>query len=259
MAQEIIFFDIDGTLLNPINYTFEQSTIETLQTLKNQGYLLGIATGRAYLSTRDIGTFDLIDWDVIVLNNGQKVLNKEYEVIYEEIIQPQIVQEFIQKAHDLDIAVLGQGDGWHFYSDENDHVREVHQHLGEMPVKEDYDENISIYTLMVYGYDYDFINSIDGLRYVHVKGPYADVMLNSVDKYVGISKALDYLGLDSYIAMGDSSNDLEMAIHAKCFIATHRATSSLLEHCDYQVESDYDEIKKGMHWFLNEKNNSSNI
>jgi HAD superfamily hydrolase (TIGR01484 family) len=250
MAKEIIFFDIDGTLLNPITFEIDETTQPTLQKLKDMGYLLGIATGRAYNAVQDVGVFDLVEWDIIVVNNGQRVLNEKHEVIYEDFIAPDLVQEFITKAHERGIAVMGQGERWHFFSEANDYMREVHDEIGGFTEKEEFDPNIGLYTLMVYGYDYDFIDTIDGLRYVQVVGPYADVMLESIDKFVGISKALDYLGLKEYIGMGDSANDFEMAKHAKTFIATHHASEILIPYADYQVESEHEEIKKGFDWFL---------
>lgn len=250
MADKIIFFDIDGTLLNPITFTFEESTIKMLRHLKDQGFKLGIATGRAYLSTKELGTFDLIDWDIIVVNNGQRVFDYHHNLIFEQFIEPQVVQEFIDKAHQRRIAVLGQGEAWHFWSEINDYVREVHKHLGDLPLPEPFDPSIGINTLMVYGYDFDFVDEIEGLRYVHVKGPYADVMLEAIDKYTGIAKGLEHLGLSEYYAMGDSANDLEMAQHAKLFVATKQASDVLLPYTHYQVQSDYNEIEIGMTWLL---------
>lgn len=251
MAKELILFDIDGTLLSPVTHSFEDSTKQTLKQLRDLGYKLGVATGRAYHPAKGLGTFDLIDWDIIVLNNGQKVLDKNHEVIYEKKIDVLTIERFIDRAHELGIAVLGQGDHWHFYSKSNDYVKEVHQFLGDYPTQEEFDSSISIYSLMVYGYDYDFVNEFEELRYVHVTGPYADVTLASQNKYLGIKQGLKLLNVNDYIAFGDSANDLEMAMYAKIFVATHDANEVLLPHANYQIDSSHNEIEKGVRWLLN--------
>ncbi len=45
MAIKAVFFDIDGTLLND-NKRVEKATVLAIKNLKEQGILVGVATGR---------------------------------------------------------------------------------------------------------------------------------------------------------------------------------------------------------------------
>ena len=59
-----VFFDVDGTLVDERLEIFKPTskTIESIQKLKENGYLVGIATGRARCYVPDMG----IDFDCYV-------------------------------------------------------------------------------------------------------------------------------------------------------------------------------------------------
>lgn len=242
---KIIFFDIDGTLLSPITHHIEASTIKVLHQLQAKGYQLGLATGRSFEATKNTGLLDVLQWDALVLNNGHKVFDQQLNVIFEAKIDPQTVQQFIDAAHQRNIAVMGQGDSWHMYCDENDIVREIHAVLGDVPEKEIFDPSIPIYSLMVYGTDTEFVESFKALKPITMHN-YSDIVIDGIHKYTGIKKVLEHLNLESYIGMGDSLNDYEMAKHAKLFIATHQAHPKLKKLAQFVVKSEQDEIEKGM-------------
>lgn len=247
MPNKMIFFDVDGTLLNPITHQVDASSIETLKQLKAKGIGCGLATGRALESVRGLGLLDEIKWDVMVVNNGQKVFNQDEEVIFEQAIEPELLLKIKALADEKGIAILGQGDDWHLWSPVNEHVKKVHQHLGDLPIPEAYDPNKPIYTLMLYGEDISILNDFPELRPVYVDG-YYDVLLNGFDKAVAIEKALKKLNLTDYVAMGDSLNDYEMALHAQTFIATHQAVEGLKAVSDYVIPQPHDELQQAVAW-----------
>lgn len=241
----LIFFDIDGTLISPISHQVEDSTIEVLHQLKSKGYYLALATGRSFEATKNTGLLEVLEWDALVLNNGHKVFDKELNVIFEARIKPETVQAFINEAHKKGIAVMGQGDSWHMFSDENEIVKRIHDVLGDAPEKEVFDPSTPIYSLMVYGTETEFMSPFKELKAITMHD-YADIVINGIDKYTGIKKVLEHLNLSRYIGMGDSLNDYEMAKHAQLFIATHHAHPQLKALAHVIVESESDEIKKGM-------------
>lgn len=243
--NKIIFFDVDGTLLNPRTHDFDESTFETLKKLKQKGFKCAIATGRALESTRSLGLFDVIDWDYIIVNNGQKIINSKEETLYEQVIDSETIKRFIELADKEDIAVLGQSNEWHMWSEPNDIVREIHSKLGGVPTREDYDESIPIYTLMVYGANGEFIKEFDHLVPVYVQN-YFDVLLKGNNKATAIHKVLELEGLDEYVAMGDSLNDFEMAQEATIFIATHDAVEGLKGIADFIIKEPHNEVKQAI-------------
>lgn len=85
MDKTIFCFDIDGTLLT-FDHRILDSTIETIQNIQSQGHKAVIATGRNYGSVKTTGLLDKIKWDAYVLNNGQCVLDENFQPIHEETL-----------------------------------------------------------------------------------------------------------------------------------------------------------------------------
>ena len=71
--KPMIFFDVDGTLMDNHDYQVTPSTKKALQKLQENGYKIGIATGRAVNSLKRTGVVDIANWDGFVCNNGQAV------------------------------------------------------------------------------------------------------------------------------------------------------------------------------------------
>ena len=66
-AIKIIFFDIDGTLLDPATERISPKTKEALALLKEKGILRCVATGRPKVSLPD---FSDIGFDALLVFNG---------------------------------------------------------------------------------------------------------------------------------------------------------------------------------------------
>ena len=64
---QIIFFDIDGTLVDPATGKIPEKTFEALHLLRKKGILLCIATGRPTASLPDFGGFP---FDAMCTFNG---------------------------------------------------------------------------------------------------------------------------------------------------------------------------------------------
>ena len=83
--KPMIFFDVDGTLRDNHHHQVCPSTIEALNKLHEYGYKIGVATGRSVNSLKRTGIPDLIKWDGYVCNNGQSILDQDYNLIQELI------------------------------------------------------------------------------------------------------------------------------------------------------------------------------
>lgn len=92
--QGAVFFDIDGTLVDERLQIFEPTpkTKEALRKLKERGYLIGVATGRAKCYLPDLG----IDFDCYVTCNGAVC-----EVDGEEIVNDYIPEEDVRRVIDF--------------------------------------------------------------------------------------------------------------------------------------------------------------
>ena len=74
MEVKAVFFDIDGTLVNDSKSVLK-STKEAIKIVKDQGVLVGVATGRGPFFVKEL--MDDLDLDFAVTYNGQYIFNKD--------------------------------------------------------------------------------------------------------------------------------------------------------------------------------------
>lgn len=214
MNNKIIFFDIDGTLLNH-EKTLPTSTKKAIQLLKENGVFVAIATGRAPFMFQDLR--EELDIDSFVSFNGQFVVF-ENEVIYENHLNESELGKLYQEAktnkhplvfmndktmkasvkhHPYIESSLGSLNFVHPDEDEQFYVnRKLYQSLLFCEVEEE-QTYLSKYR------DFDFIRW----------HPYSvDVLPKGGSKAEGIKKMIERLGfhLKDVYAFGDGLNDLEM-------------------------------------------------
>ena len=95
----IIFFDIDGTLIDMEKKRITERTLDALRRLQQNGILLAVATGRSPLI---VPKFDGVEFDVFLTYNGSYCYDRRGD-IFASPIPPQDVQTLIQNA-----AALGR-------------------------------------------------------------------------------------------------------------------------------------------------------
>lgn len=95
----IIFFDIDGTLIDMEKKRITERTLDALRRLQQNGILLAIATGRSPLI---VPRFDGVEFDVFLTYNGSYCYDRRGD-IFASPIPSQDVQTLIQNA-----AALGR-------------------------------------------------------------------------------------------------------------------------------------------------------
>ena len=94
MEVKAVFFDIDGTLVNDRKSVLK-STKEAIKIVKDQGVLVGVATGRGPFFVKDL--MDDLDLDFAVTYNGQYIFNKE-RVLFASPIDKQSLRQVIAYA-----------------------------------------------------------------------------------------------------------------------------------------------------------------
>jgi len=219
-----IFFDVDGTLLDSESHIVPSSTIETLRLLKERGYKIAISTGRNFEACQRAGVTSIIDWDGYVTSNGQQLYDADQQCIYHYVMDPAVVMQIekIVVEDGLNIQFKGQPDFMRFEADEN--VRIAHEFF-RIPfptlVKPYQGENVDM--ILVYApkaYDYQKFMKLHGTLVMPGESTYADIVSDNHSKYTGILQLLKKWGMpESYIAFGDSLNDMEMIKHAHISVA----------------------------------------
>ncbi|MDQ0198428.1 Cof-type HAD-IIB family hydrolase [Neobacillus ginsengisoli] len=212
--KKIVFFDIDGTLLDH-EKKLPNSTKKAIKLLKENGIFVAIATGRAPFMFKSL--LEELDIDSFVSFNGQLVIF-ENEVIYENALNQQELERFLhdtkKKGHPLifmnektmkatvthhsfieismgSLKLPHPGEDASFYVERN-----IYQSLLFCEAKEEQE----------YFQEYQ---QFDFIRW----HPYSvDVLPKGGSKAEGIKKMIERLGFDlkDVYAFGDGLNDLEM-------------------------------------------------
>ena len=106
-----VFFDVDGTLFSHSLKKIPESTMESLDLLREQGIQIFVATGRS-LSEMDKMSVGDIDFDGYVTLNGQACYDRDRNPIYQSNIEDEdteiIVKLFNEKK--IPIAIVKEDD-----------------------------------------------------------------------------------------------------------------------------------------------------
>lgn len=211
---KIIFFDIDGTLIDVNKKAISDKTVETLLRLKENGVKICIATGRAPDS---VPKFDGVDFDAFLTFNGSYCFNSS-DVILSTPIPKADVEKMIENATRINrpVSIAGKD---RVVANGTD--KDLSDYFGfakqETPVSDDFDEVLKgeIYQMMMGGrkdeYD-DILKDVENARITAWWDRAVDIIPANGGKGKGIEAILEYYGIDrsESMAFGDGGNDIGM-------------------------------------------------
>lgn len=215
--KPMIFFDVDGTLMNNYDYQVPSSTKTALQKLHDNGYKIGIATGRAVNSLKRTGIIELINWDGYVCNNGQTVLDKDFQIVEELVISPEIVHQCIKIAKHNNLPLALKMEHRILTQEPDENVYTARKFFNSIIPPVGIYQNQKVEAMIAYGplgYDYAPFKQLKGLHILPGVSTYCDITHADATKATGIQHILNQYHLDKYICFGDSLNDAEMFAHA---------------------------------------------
>lgn len=227
----IMFFDIDGTLVDPATGTISEKTREALKRLHENGMLLCIATGRPTASLPDFG--DLY-FDAFCTFNGSLCYTQK-EIIHSHPIAPSDVKTIVENAagigRPVTLAVRHRlaANGW------DEDLDGYYRLAGlELTVCEDFESAMAeeVYQIMLGCREADHPNIIRGAQGVDITFSWdraADVIPLGSGKAQAIEKILAHYQLQpsQALAFGDGHNDLEMLQTVGTGVAMGNAAQSL--------------------------------
>lgn len=228
---KMIFFDIDGTLVDPATGQISQRTRSALHQLHRNGILVCIATGRPTASLPDFADLPI---DAICAFNGSLCFEGAH-VLYSNPIAPQDVETVIRNAkaagRPVSVATRDQLAANGIDADLAGYYRLAGL---ELTVAEDFDAACQqpVYQIMIGGSSLEegaFVQGTTGVKLARSWDRAVDVIPATSGKGTGIVKILEHFGLDTSQAMafGDSYNDTEMLLTVGTGVAMGNAPDEI--------------------------------
>ncbi|MEO4052967.1 Cof-type HAD-IIB family hydrolase [Solibacillus sp. CAU 1738] len=237
MDYKIVFFDVDGTLVNYEDGRISASTRRALQVLKNKGIILVAATGRPLSMCQSLKELGI---DTFITANGAYVKHQS-QVIYKNALTAETVQS-------MNAFALNNGQSLSFFTEElsmngvqNATTLQVLKEtlsLQEYPSTIQEIANQEVYLMCLYA-DQQTEEKYK-LQFPHLTfkrwHPYVmNVLERDVAKSIAVNKVLEYFNLEPHeaIAFGDGENDIDMLEHVGVGIAMGNGHASLKAVADF--------------------------
>ncbi len=233
---KIVFFDIDGTLIDINKKIMTKRIEETLIRLKQNKIIICIATGRPLKS---VPHFPNVEFDAFLTFNASYCCTKN-EIIYKNPIRSTDVQTIIENAKKIQrpvsiasIARIGANDkdqdliDYFAISNQSVEIMEDFEDLA----KED------IYQIMIgcFKEEYDqILSDAEGAKITAWWPRAVDIIPSNGGKGLGVEKVLAYYHLkkEEALAFGDGTNDIEMLQAVGTGVAMGNATNDVKDIAD---------------------------
>lgn len=246
MNKKIIFFDIDGTLLDENTGKVPESTKKAIQLAQENGHLLIINTGRP-ISTID-NHITSIDFDGYICGCGTYIEYKNKPILHATLDET-IRLEVIRQAYNCNVQAVLEGEHGAFFPKNASHplilnFKEIYKQQG-LPTGEYEKNDIIDFDKMAVWYNED--SDIDTFKnflrkyfeIIQRDADFIEVVPLGYSKASGIRYLIDYLGinLDDTLSIGDSTNDLAMLEYTKESIAMGNSNPILFDKVTYTTSN----------------------
>lgn len=269
---KIVFFDIDGTLVNKRN-NIPDSTKRAVKKLKENGVIPVIATGRAPLLIEEIR--QELNIDSYIAMNGQLVMHKG-QVLFHNPIQQETVNRLTDKAVEEKNGIILCGAKDIFSNSivslaKRSSVWAILKGVGKIipghlqlslfkklirkpPNPEQYKGKPIYQVILETSMDQEpaYKEAFPELHFARSNRYTVDIISAGISKATGIEVFLEKLGIEAAetYGFGDSPNDLEMLDYVQVGVAMGNGWDSVKDVADYVTDSvDDDGIEKALKHF----------
>lgn len=236
MKKNILFLDIDGTLLDNTSREIPKSAILALKEIHNTTEIV-IATGRAKYTLDAIEPIrDLIDYYVLI--NGQYIMSST-EVLYRNPMPKDVITEVVEKLNQKKLAFGFQGEDTEGINFHDSYTRRVFTDLSlERPhIHPTFYLEKDVYQMWVFGKEEDVMElspHFPYLQFIKWLNVGFDILGKENSKGLGMKKLIELKGWQdkNIIAIGDGENDYEMLRDAPLGIAMGNASDRIKQISD---------------------------
>lgn len=252
MTNKIVFFDIDGTLLDH-EKKLPKGTISAIKELQENDVPIVIATGRAPFMFKGLRTE--LGINGFVSFNGQYVSHDEASV-YENPLDENVLKQLVTHSseHDHPMVFMNTEEGRTTHH-QHPHVQKSMDDLKlHHPMHDaEFYQGRSIYQALLYCEHGEketlYRNAFEDFNFIRWHQYSIDVLPKTGSKAVGIDKMIRHLGYhqEDVVAFGDGLNDLEMLEFAGTGIAMGNAKIEAKQSADFITRAvDDDGIRHGL-------------
>ena len=242
MNKKLIFFDMDGTLIDHRVNQVPKSTQEAIRQLKEQGHVCAIATGRC--PSLLYGFDEQLGIQNIIASNGRYV--KVGDNVIQNLTMPkERVLALTQHLESFEIGVAYQtADAYAAKSLFGDaHILFAQHYNEEVPkITPNFTGFDDVLQMIIYTKDAlpdEVIKAFSDVRFTKSCDYGYDVTMGEGLKEVGVEKLCHYLGFskEDTLAIGDGLNDISMFRHVGLSVAMGNAHKEVKEAADLVTES----------------------
>lgn len=257
---KLAFFDIDGTLFDEKKKVYPPSAVKALQKLRENGILVGIATGRPPFTAETLRQAG-IEPDYLVCSNGHLVLDGDGNILASSTFSPELAAQVREYCEEQKIGLLFK------YPDYTQVFRndpEFDAIFAKNPRTAAFVRYaapgatlpgrpnggcLACDTDKLAAFNCHFAGKCQG---VDINGRSSDLILWGVNKWTGVEQLLTQIGISpkDCIAFGDNRNDLEILKGVGIGVAMGNGEAGLKKQSDYVTASvEADGIQKGLTHF----------
>lgn len=245
MVEKIVFFDIDGTLVDH-QKKIPKETIDAVKALKNNGVYVAMATGRAPFMIE--GIRETLEIDSFVSFNGQYVVFEGETVYANPLPTAQLTSLYDRAKQGGHSMIFMNHNGMKASVSDDPYITNSLASLKfKYPeVDPEFFRKESIYQALLFcedGYEKTYEDNLERYRFIRWHDYSCDVLPGGGSKAVGVDKLIEASGLsiaNSY-GFGDGLNDLEMIQYVGTGVAMGNSVPELKEVADLVT----DDVNKG--------------